>query len=141
MSTETVKILNPEEVRAAQAQGDKIAASANNTVFDKAYEAYSTNVEVGYYPGVGSTGTEPGSFIFPSVKSIATAKQAYDDFADAASKWKKDIPRTAGDGAGAKRQRLGAVGGRNLRPSRGRDLLSRPSPDKRYRPGRRCSPP
>lgn len=55
-------------------------------------EANSVNVKVGYYEGVGTPGTEPDSFIFPAVQAIATAKRAYDEFARAASDWKKENP-------------------------------------------------
>lgn len=127
MSTKTVKILNPEEVSSAQAQGNQIAASANNVVSDKTfvffaafdgtnntkadpsfsgdkfktavgqlseqvYQAHGGNVKVGYYEGVGTPGTEPDSFIFPAVQAISTAKQAYDEFARAATDWKKENP-------------------------------------------------
>lgn len=52
----------------------------------------SANVQVGYYPGVGTPGTLPGSSIFPTQEAIHTAQQAYNDFAAAAANWLTDNP-------------------------------------------------
>ena len=45
----------------------------------------SLNLKTKYYPGVGTPDALPGSAVWPTDQSIATARQAYDDFATAAN--------------------------------------------------------
>jgi len=62
---------------------DQVAAASNIP---------GSNVQVGYYPGVGTPGTAFASSIFPTQQAIATAQSAYNDFAAAAANWLTDNP-------------------------------------------------
>jgi len=62
---------------------DQVAASSN---------VPGSNVRAGYYPGVGTPGTAFGSSISPTKQAIATAQQAYNEFAAAAAAWLQANP-------------------------------------------------
>lgn len=67
-------------------------STAVGALFDQIREANATNVGVGYYPGVGTPGTDLWSSVFPTNQAIATATNAYNDFAAAAAGWLQDNP-------------------------------------------------
>lgn len=58
----------------------------------KAAQQTAENFKSRYYPGVGTSGTEPGSSVFPAVEAIATAELAYKEFQSEASSWLKTHP-------------------------------------------------
>ncbi len=53
MPTEIAKVLNSEEISVAQAQGDKIAASANKVVSDETFVFFAA------FEGTNNTGRRP----------------------------------------------------------------------------------
>lgn len=50
------------------------------------------SIGVGYYAGVGTLGTLPGSTLFPTEQAVITATQAYNDFAEQAATWLQTHP-------------------------------------------------
>ena len=54
------------------------------------------DVKIGYYPSVGTPGTQPLSSVSPYYQSEATARQIIRDYATAADKWLGDNPGKTG---------------------------------------------
>jgi len=67
-------------------------STAIGALSEQIEKAHATNVEVGYYPGVGTPGTNLGSSVLPTSQAIITAQDAYNDFAKAADVWLQDNP-------------------------------------------------
>lgn len=70
-------------------------STAVGQLAEQVANAPGNNVEVGYYPGVGTPDTTLGSTVFPTGQSIITAQKAYDEFASAAAGWLEN-PDNAG---------------------------------------------
>src|SRR5712691_10834041 len=69
--------------------GDKLS-TAVGAMSDQVIQG--ANVQVGYYPGVGTPGTLPLSRAFPTDQAIVTAQKAYNEFAAAAAQWLANNP-------------------------------------------------
>jgi N-acetyl-beta-hexosaminidase len=59
----------------------------NDTVIVNGVVIDNPNLKMGYYPGVGTPGTQWGSAAFPMEQSEITARQIINEFAQVANDW------------------------------------------------------
>lgn len=69
-----------------------VQSTAIGAMYKQIFEANTANVVAMEYDGVGTPGTAAGSSVFPTQQAIATATNAYNDFAEQANTWLQTHP-------------------------------------------------